>query len=120
MSDTISVSPTLLDVQGTGPATASAMLTAVSASLPFMSDEALAAALPARPDYTVKKYLHLVTALRTKAESLSNSSGQLSKGTQDVHSFLRHFICHVPCFGAIEVYVLHAAAAQSALSCPGV
>ncbi len=83
MSDTTSVPQTPLHVQGVGPATASAMLTAVSASLPFMSDDAMAAALPGRPEYTVKKYLHLVTALRTKAEYLSNSSGQLSKGTQD-------------------------------------
>ncbi len=51
-----------------------------------MSDEALAAALPARPDYTVKKYLHLVTALRTKAESLTKLSGQLSEGTPDAMS----------------------------------
>ncbi|KAA6425292.1 MAG: hypothetical protein FRX49_04786 [Trebouxia sp. A1-2] len=66
----------LIGLKGTGPATASAMLTAVSASLPFMSDEAMAAALPGRPEYTVKKYLQLVTALRSKAESLSNSSGE--------------------------------------------
>ncbi len=116
MSDTSSVPQTLLHVQGIGPATASAMLTAVSASLPFMSDEALAAALPARPDYTVKKYLHLVTALRTKAESLTDSSGQLSEGTQcHVNADLRHAFGHVPCFGAFEACVLHAAAAQSAL-----
>ncbi len=62
------------------------MLTAVSATLPFMSDEAMAAALPGRPEYTVKKYLHLVTALRTKAESLASSSGQLSEGTQHAMS----------------------------------
>ena len=86
MSDTARVPQTLLHVQGVGPATASAMLTAVSASLPFMSDEAMAATLPGRPEYTVKKYLHLVTALRTKAESLTDSSGQLSKGTPDAMS----------------------------------
>ena len=86
MSDTSSVSQTLLNMQGTGPATASAMLAAVSVSLPFMSDEAMAAALPGRPEYTVKKYLRLVTALRAKAESLTNSSGQLSEGTQDALS----------------------------------
>ena len=63
--------------QGVGPATASAMLTAASPSLPFMSDEALAAALPGRPDYTIKKYLQLVQVLRSKAESLSKSSGKL-------------------------------------------
>ena len=86
MFDTSSVPQTLLHVQEIGPATASAMLTAVSASLPFMSDDAMAAALPGRPEYTVKKYLHLVTALRTKAESLTNSSGQLSEGTPDAMS----------------------------------
>lgn len=49
------------------------MLAAVNTSLPFMSDEAMAAALPGRPEYTVKKYLPLVEALRRKAEALSNA-----------------------------------------------
>lgn len=53
------------------------MLTVFTPSLPFMSDEALAAALPGRPDYTVKKYIQLVEALRTKADALSSASGGL-------------------------------------------
>lgn len=41
-----------------------------------MSDEALAAALPGRPEYTVKRYIQLVEALRDKADALTSSSGQ--------------------------------------------
>ncbi|KAL0052823.1 hypothetical protein WJX82_008343 [Trebouxia sp. C0006] len=87
----------LTSLKGVGPATASAMLTAVSASLPFMSDDAMAAALPGRPEYTVKKYLHLVTALRTKAEYLSNSSGESWSAAQGhgvmgiLHPALEHW-----------------------------
>ena len=62
-------------LQGVGPATASAMLTVFTPSLPFMSDEALAAALPGRPEYTVKQYIQLVEALRNKADALSCASG---------------------------------------------
>lgn len=68
----------MLAMQGVGPATASAMLTTVSPTLPFMSDEALAAALPGQPEYTIKKYLQLVQALRSKADALSKSSGKLA------------------------------------------
>lgn len=66
----------MIFLQGVGPATASAMLTVYSSSLPFMSDEALAAALPGRPEYTVKKYIQLVEALRDKAAALTSSSGE--------------------------------------------
>lgn len=41
-----------------------------------MSDEAMAAALPGRPEYTVKKYIQLVEALRDKAAALTASSGE--------------------------------------------
>ena len=41
-----------------------------------MSDEAMAAALPGRPEYTVKKYIQLVEALRKKAATLTVSSGE--------------------------------------------
>ena len=64
----------LTSLKGIGPATASAMLTAVCPSLPFMSDEALAAALHGPPEYTVKKYIQLVDALRNKAAMLSKAS----------------------------------------------
>lgn len=43
-----------------------------------MSDEALTAAVPGRPEYTVKKYIQLVEALRYKAAALTSSSGQRS------------------------------------------
>ena len=66
----------LLAFQGVGPATASAMLAAANPSLPFMSDEAIAAALPGKPEYKVKKYAQLVAALRKKAADLSKTSGK--------------------------------------------
>lgn len=56
--------------QGVGPATASAVLSAADPSVPFMSDEALEAALGSR-DYTVPQYLRLLEELRSKAEELS-------------------------------------------------
>ncbi len=58
--------------QGIGPATASAVLAAHCPDLPFMSDEAMAAALPGGKEYTVGKYLQLVAALRKKAASLGD------------------------------------------------
>lgn len=45
-----------------------------------MSDEAQTAALPGRPEYTVKKYIQLVEALRDKAAALTSSSGHSQKG----------------------------------------
>lgn len=88
-------------LQGVGPATASAMLTVYSPSLPFMSDEALAAALPGRPEYTVKKYLQLVEALRDKAAALTSSSGQRrKKATPTVHSACSE--CHC-CYQAVRL-----------------
>ena len=71
-------------LQGIGAATASAMLTVYSPSLPFMSDEALAAAVPGRPEYTVKKYIQLVEALRDKAAALTSSSGQRNNKTAGI------------------------------------
>ena len=46
------------------------MLAANEPSLPFMSDEAMAASLPGPKAYTAKRYLELVTALRKKAAEL--------------------------------------------------
>lgn len=55
-----------------------------------MSDEALAAALSGRPEYTVKKYIQLVEALRDKAAALTSSSGQRRKeATPGAHSLQR-------------------------------
>ena len=49
-----------------------------------MSDEALAAAVPGRPKYTVKEYIQLVEALRFKAAALTSISGQPSSHSSDI------------------------------------
>lgn len=41
-----------------------------------MSDEAMAAALPGPPQYTLRKYIQLVEHLRDKAAALTSSSGE--------------------------------------------
>ena len=60
-------------MQGVGPATASAILTAFDPNFPFMGDEALEVALGLPREYTLKKYLDLAMALRQKAQQLSNT-----------------------------------------------
>lgn len=64
----------LTTLKGVGPATASAMLAVADPSLPFMSDEAMVAALPKPHRYAAKEYLQLLEALRNKAAKLSKSS----------------------------------------------
>lgn len=59
-------------MQGIGPATASAILSAFCSSIPFMSDEALLAVLGKR-DYTVAQYMRLLEAMRSKARELSET-----------------------------------------------
>ncbi|KAG0626278.1 hypothetical protein M758_2G116100 [Ceratodon purpureus] len=60
-------------LKGIGPATASAVLAAhAPAVAPFMSDEAMVAALGNAKDYTLKSYLVFAEKLRNKAEELSN------------------------------------------------
>lgn len=56
--------------KGVGPATASAALAAACPAVPFMGDEALAAALPKR-EYTVKAFLALGEELRSWAGELA-------------------------------------------------
>ncbi|KXZ46116.1 hypothetical protein GPECTOR_47g394 [Gonium pectorale] len=55
-----------------GPATASALLSAADPGVPYMGDEAMAAALPPGrgSDYSLKAYLQLAEALRGKAARL--------------------------------------------------
>lgn len=77
----------LCDLKGIGPATASAILTAISPSIPFMSDEALVAALGSR-DYTVKFMLQLTEKLRSKAKKLSAADGKKEWTARDVERCL--------------------------------
>lgn len=64
----------VFSIQGVGPATATAVLTATDPSVPFNSDEALMAACGSR-DYTVKQALELTEALRKKAAALNEAAG---------------------------------------------
>ena len=59
-------------MQGVGPATASLILSACNADVPYMGDEALEAQSRQKArEYTLKRYLDLASALRAKAETLS-------------------------------------------------
>ncbi|KAJ7966485.1 DNA binding protein [Quillaja saponaria] len=60
-------------LKGVGPATASAVLAAYAPELtPFMSDEAMEAALGNSKDYSLKQYLLFANKLQTKAKDLSS------------------------------------------------
>ncbi|KAK2452673.1 DNA binding protein [Trifolium repens] len=60
-------------LKGVGPATASAVLAAFAPNLtPFMSDEAMQAALGNSKDYTLKQYLIFANKLQEKAKELSS------------------------------------------------
>ncbi|CAI8606195.1 unnamed protein product [Vicia faba] len=60
-------------LKGVGPATASAVLAAFAPDLtPFMSDEAMQAALGNSKDYTLKQYLIFANKLQEKAKELSS------------------------------------------------
>ncbi|CAJ1972773.1 unnamed protein product [Sphenostylis stenocarpa] len=60
-------------LKGVGPATASAVLAAFAPHLtPFMSDEAMEAALGNSKDYSLKQYLKFVDKLQMKAKELSS------------------------------------------------
>ncbi|XP_031125529.1 uncharacterized protein LOC116027902 isoform X1 [Ipomoea triloba] len=59
-------------LKGVGPATASAVLAAYAPDVaPFMSDEAMQAAIGNSKDYTLKQYLVFVDKLQAKAEELT-------------------------------------------------
>lgn len=59
-------------LKGVGPATASAILAAYAPDVaPFMSDEAMEAAIGNSKDYTLKSYVIFVKKLQAKAEELT-------------------------------------------------
>ncbi|XP_072992607.1 uncharacterized protein [Typha latifolia] len=59
-------------LKGVGPATASAVLAAYAPDVaPFMSDEAMIAAMGNAKEYTLKRYLVFAEKLRSKAKELS-------------------------------------------------
>ncbi|KAL5707189.1 hypothetical protein ACHQM5_025270 [Ranunculus cassubicifolius] len=59
-------------LKGVGPATASAVLAAFAPEIaPFMSDEAMVAALGNSKDYTLKQYLVFAKKLQEKSKELS-------------------------------------------------
>ncbi|KAL2317872.1 hypothetical protein Fmac_031748 [Flemingia macrophylla] len=60
-------------LKGVGPATASALLAAFAPHIaPFMSDEAMEAALGNSKDYSLKQYLKFAEKLQMKAKELSS------------------------------------------------
>lgn len=60
-------------LKGVGPATASAVLAAFAPEItPFMSDEAMEAALGNSKDYSLKQYLKFADKLQSKAKELSS------------------------------------------------
>lgn len=70
----------LSTLKGVGPATASAVLAAFDPHIaPFMSDEAMVAALGSSKEYTLKQYLVFAERLQNKAKEL-NSKGHVKEG----------------------------------------
>lgn len=63
-------------LQGVGPATASAVLAVAQPAYPFMSDEAMAAAVKGPLKYTAPEYVQLVEALQGKAAQLNADGGE--------------------------------------------
>ena len=64
---------TLAELKGVGPATASLLLSASYAAVPFMSDEAYAAATGAKPkSYSMKEYLAFHAAVEAKSKELGS------------------------------------------------
>ncbi|CAM8936540.1 unnamed protein product [Rhodiola kirilowii] len=61
-------------LKGVGPATASAVLAAHAPQVaPFMSDEAMVAALGSAKDYTLKQYVKFSSKMQEKAKELSSN-----------------------------------------------
>ncbi|XP_058069674.1 uncharacterized protein LOC131218841 isoform X2 [Magnolia sinica] len=68
----------LSTLKGVGPATASAVLAAYAPDIaPFMSDEAMVAALGSSKDYSLKQYLIFAEKLQTKAKQELSVGGDL-------------------------------------------
>ena len=64
------VDDNLVMMQGIGPASASAILTAAFPCFPYFSDEAIEVVLK-KKEYTVKRYIEFAVAIREKAQQLS-------------------------------------------------
>ncbi|XP_027368139.1 uncharacterized protein LOC113874117 [Abrus precatorius] len=77
-------------LKGVGPATASAVLAAFAPHLtPFMSDQAMEAALGNSKDYSLKQYLIFANKLQSKAKELSSEG--VSYTASDVERALWSF-----------------------------
>ncbi|KAL5988308.1 hypothetical protein ACLOJK_036071 [Asimina triloba] len=69
----------LSTLKGVGPATASAVLAAYAPDVaPFMSDEAMVAAIGNSKDYSLKQYLFFAEKLQNKAKELSANGDLLT------------------------------------------
>lgn len=69
-----------MHAQGLGPATASAILSAASTEVAYMSDEAVQASGGKKGSYTMSEFLKMASALRAKAQQLAESSSSDKRG----------------------------------------
>lgn len=80
-ADTLKASmAAIMELKGVGAATASAIISAADASVPFMSDDALSTCLGSR-DYTVTAAVRLMEAVQKKARALSRHGDAERKWT---------------------------------------
>jgi hypothetical protein len=70
----------LTSLKGVGPATATAMMAAADASVPYFGDEAWAAACGGKAKYSEAEALQLRGKLRPKAEELRAETGACAAG----------------------------------------
>ena len=72
----------LVALKGMGPATASAVLAAADTSLPFMSDDIIAVALPptgSSDTYSTPRLLQLASKVRAKAKKVGLTAGEVER-----------------------------------------
>lgn len=77
----------LTKLRGIGPATASAILSAMDSRIPFMSDEALIVCVGKR-DYTVKSYKCLVESIKEKFQQITLQGGSGRLTVKDMEAVL--------------------------------
>jgi len=73
----------LVALKGMGPATSSAVLAAADASIPFMSDDVMAVALPpstgSSDTYSMPRLLQLAAKVRAKAAKVGLTAGEVER-----------------------------------------
>ena len=94
----------LCDLRGVGPATASAVLTALCPEkYCFMADESVAAVLPGKINYTAKYYLEYLECVREKSEELTQKDCGHVWSPHDVECALWSCTVNSICGGSEDV-----------------